>query len=894
MILLACFALPGLAQNTKGDKPVSNERTIRQTKAKTVRRKDKARTRDIAGRRLRTKDKSSANRANVGIRQPDPYAGRRLRESDRPAKPRDRIYSEKPTEKPRVQRGDISGHRIRTDKPRTSDGGNRNVYPQYGRYVTPQAPPSRPPKYKSTASGNPVVRRVPQQQERAWKGDIKGQPISRPRSVSAERRNTFPQPNQYSRYVKRRSPGEKAVSNRNELSRTQRLSRHPKTSGHGGGYITTGNKGFVKRGRKNVYWGKFSKGERPITTDLTGRPVRTKNYRSTPPGLVGRDTLMGFGRRPRGDVSFAGRRQETPGVRTPNSGRSWQGDISGHRLRSRKPGAARVSQAGFPAYLSTSTSGQVGKPMRSAPFSQKPRREVAGKPIPPRPPGMGAKTIADYTARMRGGPTKGISPQGEGFSGFIKVKRGRRGDDVGSYSGNMLQTKSFKNQGEGFSGFTKAGRPVKGGGSVSGKLWNNKETAISGRNLPAGYAKPGTFAGNLRAQQKGYGDQGEEFTGYDKAKKSLKGGGSVSGNLWNNRNQSVTTRTLPRSADRPGRFSGNMLGSGKQYGDQGAEFTGYLKAKKPLKGGGSVSGNLWNNNNQTTTTRTLPRSADNPGKFSGSLLGSDKEYHDQGAEFTGYLKAKKQAKGGGSVSGQMWNNQGQPVTELPSSSAALVTSSFSGKSKAKESKPSTGGFDGKGKFSVKEAGKVSKGGFDSEGKFRFKEEYTQSPNAVSASTKKHKPERAGFAADGLQIRISKKHLSEREHSVAGALRGEAPKKGSIRASEFASGARSIERRHNPYASDEALKGTYYSGAAKMGSFHGNLKAKKFDNNRSFHPDSKFAHGGENNVKEERTFLTNVKLWWTKLFHDSESQPNSVREKERRPRYDKGEIGMWAE
>jgi hypothetical protein len=152
---------------------------------------------------------------------------------------------------------------------------------------------------------------------------------------------------------------------------------------------------------------------------------------------------------------------------------------------------------------------------------------------------------------------------------------------------------------------------------------------------------------------------------------------------------------------------------------------------------------------------------------------------------------------------------------------------------------------------------------------------------VSASTKKHKPERAGFAADGLQIRVAKKDNS---------------KKGSSEVTEFASGARSVDRRHNPYAVDDALKGTYYGSkaTAKMGTFHGNLKAKKFGNDRSLHPDSKFAHNGENNVKDERTFLTNVKLWWTKLFHDSESQPSSVKEKERRPRYDKGEIGMWAE
>ena len=80
----------------------------------------------------------------------------------------------------------------------------------------------------------------------------------------------------------------------------------------------------------------------------------------------------------------------------------------------------------------------------------------------------------------------------------------------------------------------------------------------------------------------------------------------------------------------------------------------------------------------------------------------------------------------------------------------------------------------------------------------------------------------------------------------------------------------------------------------MSTFHGNLKVKKFGSDRKLHPDAKFAHGKDNNVKDERTMLTNVKLFWTKLFHKSESQPSSVKEKERRPRYDKREIGMWAD
>jgi hypothetical protein len=329
-----------------------------------------------------------------------------------------------------------------------------------------------------------------------------------------------------------------------------------------------------------------------------------------------------------------------------------------------------------------------------------------------------------------------------------------------------------------------------------------------------------------------------------------------------------------------------------------------------------VSGKLWNNNNSAIERRALPRGADRAGLFSGNVKANPKVYEDQGEEFTGYLKAKKPEKGGGSVSGKLWNNQEKPVTDLPVHATAIKASRFEGKSKSESGKPdkggfddegkntvkrlgkpSTGGFDAEGKNTVKRSGKPSNGGFDEEGKFRFREEFTQSPKAVDESTRKHKPERAGFKAEGLQIRIAKKDYDKREHTVPGALPGEGPTRGSIRASQSVSGFRvTADHRHNPNSADDALKGTYYGGktTARMGAFHGNVKVKKFDMNHQLHPDAKFAHGPDNNVDDERTFLTNVKLWWTKLFHDSESQPKNVRDKERRPRYDKGEQGMWAE
>ena len=44
---MALFA-PAMGQNTKGDRPMDNQRTIRRTEGKTVKKRSKASTRDIA------------------------------------------------------------------------------------------------------------------------------------------------------------------------------------------------------------------------------------------------------------------------------------------------------------------------------------------------------------------------------------------------------------------------------------------------------------------------------------------------------------------------------------------------------------------------------------------------------------------------------------------------------------------------------------------------------------------------------------------------------------------------------------------------------------------------------------------------------------------------------
>ena len=70
------------------------------------------------------------------------------------------------------------------------------------------------------------------------------------------------------------------------------------------------------------------------------------------------------------------------------------------------------------------------------------------------------------------------------------------------------------------------------------------------------------------------------------------------------------------------------------------------------------------------------------------------------------------------------------------------------------------------------------------------------------------------------------------------------------------------------------------------------KYQLFEKNRALHPDAQFVRTNKNNVKGEKDALTNLKLWWARLFKKEETQPEHLKEKLKKPRYDDGEQGMW--
>ena len=234
--------------------------------------------------------------------------------------------------------------------------------------------------------------------------------------------------------------------------------------------------------------------------------------------------------------------------------------------------------------------------------------------------------------------------------------------------------------------------------------------------------------------------------------------------------------------------------------EQGEEFPGATKANRPAKGGGSVSGKLWNNREAAIVVRA-PR-------------------EEQGGEYRGAIKLKRQAKGGGNISGILWNNKETPI-------------------EVRAPKETQGG-----EFS---------------GSIKAKRGYVKNDYASALALRKLKPTKATYQTGNLQVKVKESYT------------------------------------RNPNWADEALKVKEPGKAfGRSGDFQGNIKMHKFElfAKRDLHPDAKFVKTNKNNVAEEKDMLTNFKLWWARLFKKNDTQPDHLKDKGGKPRYDKGEQGLW--
>lgn len=855
-ILVLMLGIPALAQNTKGDKPVpANRETRFKTPKKTKQKRQPSR-----------KARRGNNRQNQRVSLPPG----RAREGERAGKPiAPQFGKTKAGQSERAWKGDLTGRRIR---PRGPSSRAKNVYPQPDNINYS----SRSRKQMRQLNDNPNIRRVrrmqneeprrprvgrpirptyhntrPQRRERAWKGDITGRPI---RAGSSDRLRPpagappsrilgsggRPRPRRYGAVSPRVSGGGGNLYFKKRFYVNNQSRRRPRSEGR-------------SRAALNMYQ-RYS-GQRPTE----GRAIRGMAPRTASAAYMARRSTNTWAHFPRprrkGERAYtrdiAGKKlrtknYETPrGViinptlkyqrRVPTGERAYKGRAAGSYATRTRPGRA--------------WKGDIAHRAIRGGFRSKKGEPRPGAPLFGRGPGKGALRMGRYQGNIKGG---------------------RRG---------------FGDQGEEYSGNIRSGRALKGGGSVTGG-WNNKGQPLRGRtpgkgsewigysgNIRGGrraFNEQGEgYSGNIRRGRRGFNDQGEEYTGnikggrryFDeqgegysgnlKLRRSAKGGGSRSGGHWNNRNTPILVRTPKGKGGGIAGYQGNIKGGRKTFDDQGEGYAGNIKARRPDKGGGSVSGKVWNNRERAIEGR----------HYAGQTKLS---------RYSGNLKARRPEKGGGSVSGKLWNNNEQAI-EGKSYASQTKISRYSGNLKAR--RPEKGGGSVSGKLWNNNEQAIEGKSYAGQTKLS---RYSGNVK-VSRSAYKHNPKAADDALPTLKASAATMDAGRHTAGVR----------------------RDWNYIRNPSSADDAQR-TREPGRAfgKSADFQGNIRLKKFDlfGKSDLHPDAQFVKLNRNNVPEERDVLTNFKLWWGRLFRKAETQPDHLKEndKDRRPRYDKGEAGLWYE
>jgi hypothetical protein len=663
--------------------------------------------------------------------------------------------------------------------------------------------------------------------------------------------------------------------------------------------------------------------ERATTRDLAGRPLARRNFRSGGMGLIGRDTLQFFGRRPHDDASLGKKRNSRflPGSEAKGG---WQNDIAGYRLRKHAPGGGIAGKRSLWNRFS-------GNGFRS-------NQAIQGKA-----PGIGASAVERGLRKTGGAGGKSMQDQGGSFTGFLRSQRrgkyvGHRGalwnnngapigpkgvpagglragqfqgrsrggkifgDQGSAYTGDIKRRDRFSDEGSGYTGFLKQQKKGKFTGHSRG-LWNNSLTPIGPKGLPTNGIQAGRFQGRSRGG-KNFGDQGSGYTGdikridrindqggeYTGFLKQQKKGKYIGSNhiFWNNRGKAITEIEATKAGASAGLYQGRLkaqqkgkyIGSAHVFwnnrgkavteidatkaGAAAGLFQGRQKAQQAKGKYNAVPNKLWNNNEQSVTRLDVTKA--------GGLAGN----------FQGRNKTREQKHKAMLTPSRLWNNNGKAVTEIETTKGGAAAGLYQGRHKAKkpetyplnsnrkswnnEGKATTqikltnagamaGNFSGKTKFKKESRDRDT----EIEDRMKLKKDYVQNPHSVDDAIKKEKP-----------------HLN-------------------YKAGSFASGAKVTGRRsHSPHSVDDALDSYHNKASARRTDYQGNVKMKKFFDRRGEGPDAKFVRQGENNVKEDRTIVTNVKLFWSKVFKKSESQPSNLKERSNKLRYDKGEKGMWAD
>ncbi len=806
-------------------------------------RGNKATGKDVAGRKLRTRDQSSARRAVYSV--PQTYSGKKIRgQTVRPSRSAVARSSSARTWRQRNSRARA------VVRPAVSQSRAR-VYPARGPYV-------------NNASRSARVYRTP-------------------------------------------------YSNKKQVARFGRPSTAPRIQSGGAAAPRSSSRAFVGRSKRNVYAGRAQRPIRGSGRDIAGRTLRTRDARSTQGQILPAPNPY-VGRKTKKEGGYSGTFRSGYNSSTPQRERAWRGDVAGRPLRENR--TTRKVQAGkFYFKRNLSVSGQQrqrslpGSGFRSA---SRPVR-AGGAPLPGRAPGIGARGLEKALGRKGIRPVKGggasISARRTRFNAPLPVRTGALGwERIGTYRGSMKRTEltGRGSQGLNYSGNIRASR-------------TNRQSVSS--------ARFSSYRGDRSTPRKSLGSQGLNYAGNMKARRSDRpsassarissyrgsrnSGFSVIGAQGLNYSGNLRAKRKPTGGG--GSISDAVRGNArlpqKQYNTPRVGlYSGDFRAGRPERGGGSISNRARSNERLPQKQYNAPRVGLYAGNYRASRsTGPDKRISNYRGN-TGW----NQQYGIGS---QGLNYQGdRKVTQLDRKKASRI-SQWKGSWGMFELKPSLG-----------EQGITTRGNIRLS---RFKRNYQQTPYADERSLKKQRPSQQVFATDGLQAPVRQREYGEKPRAAKNAMAGIKPSKTSVKASEYIGNmkitwdigrnplsakkalpgrepSRSLERaasyaggvrlahsyRHNANSSKKALK-VIYPGKdyMRIGAYQGNVRVNRVTG-KKFHPDAQFAHGRVYNQDGERTTMSNLRLFWAKLFRKQAIQPNTVKEKERKPRYDKREKELW--
>jgi hypothetical protein len=834
------------AQNTKGDKPARDSR-------------------------FRSSSNKPKKKKSTGFRiLPKSNSGSARRGGERVGQPIGPIYRSQPTTSGRSLSGKEPRKRV-VVRSATSKASRSNVYSQ-----------------RNSASSRP------KDTQRAWRGSASGSRIKvRSATSRVSKQNVYSR--QGGDFKNFRSPiVQPPVSNKIQLAKAKRYGTQPTSSKRKVTVVPrSASRSFIRTKSINPYAGFFRvkrKGEQATTKDIAGRTLRTRNYQTPPQEIITPEKDPYRGRKRVGDRAYKGPAAGFHQSASRLQPKAWTGDIAGRKIRGKNYVSPRQlsNRPIYPPKLAKARTGDHPRNNRMVTGGFQSRTSKysgrVGKPIPGKTPGRNAALTAQFQNKLRGQKsTKGGGTRSGGSWNNNNQPVPAREPGIGAkgvlYSGNL-----------------KTRKPVKGGGSISGKLWNNNAQPIPVRTPPGRAAKAATYPGGFKHFElyPGMSPQGEEFTGFIKRGKPVKGGGSISGKLWNNNAQPIPVRVPPSSAAKAATYPGGFrhFELHPSMSPQGEEFTGFIKRGKYTK---------------------------NPNQHASAILKKDQ----RNAHLAGGLQIKMKQQGyarnkNAHEDALLKRDPGGNVFKTGGLQIRVESPGYTQNKNAHEQsilkrKPSQQTFDVHGLTTkLKQPGwarnknahedallkrDLGSNFFSPDGlQIRVQSPgYAKNKNAHEASLLKRKPSEVAYKVNNLTTKMKQPGWARNKNAHEDALLKRDPSKNVFATGEIYGRIKAYNYKASPSGVKEALRVREPGKAfAKATQYQGNIKMQKFNffKHTNYHPDAAFVKTNKNNVKDERDVLTNFKLFWAKLFRKSENQPDNLKEKVRKPRYDKREIGIW--